>query len=146
MNPVDPRVRVERASAGDVERVLDAADLFDRAPDQEAVARFLAREDLHLLMAYLDDEAAGFALAHELPRLDGPRPKLLLYEIATAPRFRRRGVGRKLIEAMKEVGRSRGARSMFVVTEQSNTAAMALYAATGAVRKVMDEAVLEYRL
>lgn len=143
---LDSEVRVERASAEDVERVLQGAEVFDRTPDRQAVADFLSRDDRHLLMVYVGEEAAGFALAHELPRLDGPIPKLLLYEMGTARRFRRQGIGRMLIEGMKEVGRSRGVQYMFVVTEESNSAATALYTATGGVRKVFDESVFEYRL
>lgn len=139
-------VSVERMAADDLERVLGSAELFERPLDEEAVARFLGRDDHHLLIAYLDGTAAGFALAHELPRLDGAKPKLLLYEIGTAPRARRRGVGRILIESMKQLGRRRGARSMFVITEESNAAAAGLYVATGAVRRAPDERVFEYPL
>ena len=137
---------MERIPAGAVDRVLKAADLFDRLPQDTAVREFLERQDHHLLMAYLDGEAAGFALLHELPRLDGERPKILLYEIGTAPRFRRRGVARSLIEAVKELARRRGASSVFAITAEGNRGAMALYMATGAVRKSSDEAVVEYRL
>jgi ribosomal protein S18 acetylase RimI-like enzyme len=143
---VTQRVRVVRATGEDLERVLEASELFDRAPDRGAIAALLSRDDLHLLIAYVDDRAAGFALAYELPRLDGGGPKLLLYEIGIAPTFRRRGIGRRLIEAMKEVGRTRGAQRMFVITEEANSAALALYSATGGVRRTTDEAVFEYRL
>lgn len=143
--PTGP-IRVERIPAGGIREVLDAADLFDRRPDRAAVAAFLEREHDHLYVAYVDDRPAGFALVHELPRLDGLAPKLLLYEIGTAPRFRRRGVGRALVEAVKALGRSRDARSVFAVTGEGNRPAMAFWAATGAVRAARDEAVVEYRL
>lgn len=139
-------IRVERIPSGGVERVLEAADLFDRPPDRTSAREYLERDGHHLLIAYLDGEAAGFALAHELPRLDGAGPKLLLYEIGTAPELRRRGVGRSLIEAMKDLGRSLGASGLFAITEEENRAAMALYEGTGAVRKSAAEAVVEYRL
>lgn len=139
-------IRVERIAAGGVREVLKAADLFDRPPDRGAVAAFLESPDDHLFLGWVHGEPAGFALVHELPRLDGPAPKLFLYEIGTAPRFRRHGMGRALVEAVKELGRIRGARSVFAVTGEGNRPAMAFYAATGAVRRSRDEAVVEYRL
>lgn len=125
---------------------MEAASLFDRSPDREAVRRFLQREDHHLLLAYLGSAPVGFALAHELHRLDGPAPKLLLYEIGTAPAFRRRGIARSLIAALKELATSRGARSVFAITDEGNPGAMRLYSATGGVRKSTTEAVVEYIL
>ena len=91
-------------------------------------------------------DVVGFAVAHEVPRLDGAGPKLLLYEIGTAPGVRRRGIGRALIEALKDLGRSRGAVSIFAITEEENSAAMALYSMTGGVRKSLKEAVWEFPL
>jgi len=139
-------LRVDRIPPGAENRVLEAAGLFDRPPQRQAVRDFLGREGHHLLIAYLEGEAAGFALAHELPRLDGPGIKLLLYEIGTAPRFRRRGVARALVEALRDLARGREAISMFAITEEGNRAAMALYASTGAVRPSADEAVVRWRL
>jgi len=70
----------------------------------------------------------------------------MLYEIGTAPRFRRRGVGRALVEAAKELGRARNATLMFVITSSRNTAAMRLYTSTGGRRLAFDDAILSYHL
>ena len=124
----------------------DASSLFGAPPDDEAVRAYLASPTDHLFIAYLDGQPAGFARAHDLRRLDGLRPKLLLYEIETAPQFRRRGVGRALVEAAKELGRARHASLMFVITSRGNTAAMRLYASTGGRRLAIDDTILSYDL
>ncbi len=130
----------------DAERVREASSLFGAPPDDEAVRAYLASPTDHLFIAYLDGTPAGFARAHELRRLDGLRPKLILYEIGTAPRYRRRGVGRALVEAAKELGRARNATLMFVITSSRNTAAMRLYASTGGRRLAFDDVILSYYL
>lgn len=140
------QLRVVRLSPGDTERVHAAAALFAHPPDDQAVRAYLASPTDHLFIAYLDGQPAGFARAHDLRRLDGMRPKLLLYEIETAPQFRRRGVGRAMVEAAKECGRVRNAHLMFVITTRGNTAAMRLYASTGGRRSTYDETVLSYDL
>ena len=124
----------------------EASSLFGAPPDDDAVRAYLASPTDHLFIAYLAGRPAGFARAHELRRLDGLRPKLMLYEIGTAPRFRRRGVGRALVEAAKELGRARNATLMFVITSSRNTAAMRLYASTGGRRLAFDDAILSYYL
>lgn len=141
-----PQLRVDRLSPGDAGRVQAAATLFTHPPDAEAVRTYLASPTDHLFIAYLDDLPAGYARAHELRRLDGPRPKLMLYEIGTVPRFRRRGVARALIEAVKELGRERRASLMFAITALGNTAAVRLYARTGGRRLSFDDAIYSYDL
>lgn len=123
-----------------------ASALFTAAPDPAAVRTYLDSPTDHLFIAYLGDLPAGYARAHELRRLDGPHPKLMLYEIETAPPFRRRGVARALIEAAKELGRKRKASLMFAITAMGNTAAMGLYSHTGGRRLSLDDAVFSYNL
>lgn len=139
-------IDVRRMQPGDEARVRAASSLFDHPLDDEAVRAFLAAPDHHLLIAYVGGEAAGCAIAHELRRLDGSRPKLLLYSIETHPAFRRQGVGRALIAALERLGRARKARSMFLLTNASNVPAMQFYLATGAERRSEDDVLFEYRL
>jgi ribosomal-protein-alanine acetyltransferase len=52
-------------------------------------------------------------------------------DLAVAPRARRRGIGRSLLDRMLEELASRGVRSVFLEVRESNRAARALYAARG---------------
>jgi aminoglycoside 3-N-acetyltransferase I len=114
--------------------------------DDNALAQFLASPTDYLLVAYLDHQLCGVAIAHELRRLDGMAPKLFLYSIDTLPAFQRQGVASALIEELKHIGIEKGARGVFLITNESNAAAMALYRATGGQRRTSDEAMLEYDL
>jgi len=133
-------MRVERIRSGLEQRVLDAAHLFDRPPDVQATRTYLADDRNYLLLAYLDDGAvAGFVRGTELRRLDGPARQMFLYEIDVAPEYQRRGVGAALIRALEQICRDEGFGEMFVFTNRSNTAAMRLYASTGAHTETDDE-------
>jgi len=92
-------IEIKRLGVGDGAEVRRAEHLFDdlRAA---AIRGFLVSSTDHLLIAYLDGEPAGALIAHELSRLDGP-PNMMLYSIDTGEAFRRRGVARALIEAVK---------------------------------------------
>ncbi|UQN09955.1 GNAT family N-acetyltransferase [Deinococcus sp. QL22] len=137
---------VRRLTTGNEAAVLAAAHLFDDPPVPEAVADLLASSSDHLLMAFVDGQPAGFALAHELRRTDGLPRELFLYEIGTDEAFRRQGVARALIEALKTLGRARNAHLMFVLTHDSTPAATALYTATGGVREGEDVVLFDYQL
>jgi aminoglycoside 3-N-acetyltransferase I len=134
-------IRVERIKTGDERRVLEAAYLFDRAPEPASTRAYLADDRNYLLLAYVGDDgpAAGFVRGTALGRPDGPERQLFLYEIAVAPEYQRRGVGTALIQELERICRDEGMAEMFVFTNCSNTAAMRLYASTGGHTEADDE-------
>jgi aminoglycoside 6'-N-acetyltransferase I len=67
-------------------------------------------------------------------------PDLWISEIAVAPPYQGRGIGRRLMERLLDRGREPGCRGVHVGTERSNTAARRLYAAVGGV-KLPDDSV-----
>ncbi len=68
----------------------------------------------------------------------------MLYEIAVAPAFQRRGVARGLIDAVKTICEGRDVEELFVITNGSNVPAMELYRSTGGRREAVDDVVFVY--
>ena len=79
-------LRIERATTADA--VAGAADLFDDALRSDAVGRFLADDRHHLLIAYRDGEAAGFASGCRMAHPD-KGTEMFLYELAVGEDSRR---------------------------------------------------------
>jgi ribosomal protein S18 acetylase RimI-like enzyme len=119
---------------GDAERVVAAGHLFDGPARPEAVARFLAEPNHHLLIAYLDGFPAGFISGVETTHPD-KGTEIFLYELAVDEANRRRGIAGALVEALKALGRARGCSGMWVLTEPDNEAAMGTYAGAGGKRE-----------
>jgi ribosomal protein S18 acetylase RimI-like enzyme len=119
------------AEAGAEERVKAAARLFDHAVDLEATRRFLADEANHLLIAYVDSQPAGFVTGTELTHPDDARPELFLNELAVDAAYRGRGIGKELVAALWQLALRRGCRGMWVLTDDSNVPAKAVYRAAG---------------
>jgi GNAT superfamily N-acetyltransferase len=107
--------------------LLDEGDAWDAEQGQ----RYLASPDNALFLAFIDAVAVGFATAHRLQRFDRRKAEVLLYEIGVDEAWQRRGAARALIQAVLDWGRQTGADTLWVLTEDDNAAAMALYAATG---------------
>src|SRR5215470_4319501 len=115
----------------DLDAVVAASPLFDDPVSRDGAAGFLAAAGHHLCIAYDDGEPAGFVSGIETPHPDKPT-EMLLYELGVDDAFRRRGIGRALVEALGARARERGCTAMWVLTEADNEAALATYAAAGA--------------
>src|SRR5829696_9146280 len=127
------RLTVKRETSVDVGLAAELDTLFDEGMvwDAEQGHRFLSQPDTLLFVARWDGEACGFLSAYRLQRFDRRRAEVLLYEIGVQERFQRRGVGRALVEEAKRWAAEVGADELWVLTEDDNAPARALYAATG---------------
>ena len=124
-------VRRETTVDGEVAAELNA--MFDEGVswDAEQGKRFLAHPGTLLLVARWDGEACGFLTAYRLQRFDRRSAEVLLYEIGVEEPFQRRGVGRALVAEATRWAAEVGADELWVLTEDDNAPARALYAATG---------------
>jgi ribosomal protein S18 acetylase RimI-like enzyme len=129
---------IRRLGPGD-ERMLQtlAQRNKDFVPDDAWAAAFLVDRRNCILVELAAGLPVGFVLLYLLPRFDG-RIGAFLYELGVDEGFRRRGIGRGLIEEAKRVARGAGAFEMYVLTDPENDAANALYAATGAAEPLMS--------
>jgi ribosomal protein S18 acetylase RimI-like enzyme len=117
---------------GDDGLVAAASHLFDGPVRPDATTCFLAEDGHHLLVAYEDGEPVGFVSGVEVTHPD-KGTEMLLYELAVDEPFRRRGVGRALVERLEALARAAGCDGMWVVTDHDNVAARATYEGTGGV-------------
>jgi ribosomal protein S18 acetylase RimI-like enzyme len=124
---------VRRETTVDMTLAAELDAMFDEgvAWDTEQGQRFLAHPDTLLLVARWDGAVCGFLTAYRLQRFDRRGAEVLLYEIGVEEPFQRRGVGRALVEEAKRWATEMGADELWVLTEDDNTPARALYAATG---------------
>jgi ribosomal protein S18 acetylase RimI-like enzyme len=123
---------VRRVTTVDVALAAELDAMFDEGVswDAEQGQRFLAHPDTLLLVARWDGEACGFLSAYRLQRFDRRDAEVLLYEIGVEEPFQRRGVGRALVEEAKRWTADVGADELWVLTEDDNAPARALYTAT----------------
>jgi aminoglycoside 3-N-acetyltransferase I len=93
--------------------------------------RFLADPANLLVVAFWGEEACGFATAHRLQRVDRRRAEVLLYEIAVADSYQRRGIGAALVEEINRWAAGVGADEVWVLAEGDDDRAQAFYRAIG---------------
>jgi ribosomal protein S18 acetylase RimI-like enzyme len=113
-------------TSGDAATIEDASVLFDDDVRHEWAERFLRQPNHHLCLAVVDDVPAGFISGVEITHPD-KGTEMLLYELGVDEVFRRRGIGRALTDALRELARSRGCTGMWVPVDDDNEPALATY-------------------
>ncbi|HET8542186.1 MAG TPA: GNAT family N-acetyltransferase, partial [Anaeromyxobacter sp.] len=134
--PVDPGAvpagwTLRRAGRADVGRIVDIEkEGFLHPWSRELIERELGHSWSRILLACEEDPTGEervlgyvvFWIVHD---------EVHVLNVATALAARRRGVGRALMAAAEDEGRSRGARLSTLEVRRSNAGAIALYRAIG---------------
>jgi len=123
-----------------------APDVFDDPIDPAAAAAFLADPRHHVAVAIEDGVVVGFASAVTYVHPDKPRPELWINEVGVAPTHQRRGLGRRLLDALLDAGRRDNCSEAWVLADRSNTGAQQFYASLGADQSPEDAVMFTFSL
>jgi ribosomal protein S18 acetylase RimI-like enzyme len=125
-------VEIRVLRPGDDRLVAAASHLFDGPATPGATARFLGEAGHHLLVAYESERPVGFVTGVEVTHPD-KGTEMFLYELAVEETSQNRGIGRALVERLAALAREAGCYGMWVVTDDINRPARAVYEGTGGV-------------
>ncbi len=119
--------------AGDDNVLMNVAKgLFDNPIDAKLTKEFLEDPRHHMAVAIDDGKVVAFASGVHYVHPDKP-PELWVNEVAVAPTHQRRGLGKAVLRALFEVGKSHKCSAAWVLTHRGNPAAIALYSSVGGV-------------
>ena len=146
---LNPKITLLRATASALGLARQAIvevnlpTLDHRAPiDDAALAEFLADSSHYLLLAVENEKVAGslhgYALRHPYRR----EPQFFLYGIDVRPACRNHGIGTALVERFILEAQNAGAFEVWVLTNRSNRAAMAMYGHSGLKEANADDVML----
>lgn len=112
--------------------VLDRvrAGVFDNPVDPALAYRFLVTGVNEIVVALIGGEVVGFVSGTALMHPDKPTG-FFINEVSVHTDVRRQGVGERLVERMIDVAASRGCAEVWVLTDDDNGAARALYRKQG---------------
>lgn len=113
----------------------------------ENTRNFLTNPDNIFLLAYEGAEIVGMATAYKLQRMDKRGSEIFFYEIGVSKKSRGKGIGKAIIERLKEIRNEMKADEMFVLTKRSNNPATNLYRSTGGKESIEnDEIMFNFKL
>jgi ribosomal protein S18 acetylase RimI-like enzyme len=108
------------------------ADVFDPdRPPRYVYAELLNSDSACCLLAFACGQPVGLCVAVCIPKLDRRIGFLFVDEIFVVQAWRRRGVGRKLIEHAMRLAKERGLAGVRLLARPTNTVAQRFYAALG---------------
>jgi GNAT superfamily N-acetyltransferase len=136
-------VRIKRVESVDKDfvRALNLVLAKDKQWNVGQGNKFLGDDNCALFVAYLEQKLVGFAIAYKLQRFDQKGAEILLDELEVVERFRRTGIGRKILESVREWAREVEAREIWIPTNKSNQAAVALYKSIGGRAENEDDII-----
>jgi aminoglycoside 3-N-acetyltransferase I len=139
---------VRRLAPNDMALMYAMLDLFAEAfgdpqtygmarPVKSYSERLLGSEGFIALVAISDGAVVGGLAAYELRKFEQERSEIYIYDLAVARPHRRQGIATALIDALRQVARSRGAYVIFVQADRGDDAAIALYTKLGVREDVL---------
>jgi GNAT superfamily N-acetyltransferase len=99
------------------------------------------RQGVHVLLAFVDGQAAGLAICMEGFSTFACKPLLNIHDFAVAPPFRRQGIARAMLEKAEDLARRLGCCKLTLEVLEGNKAAQALYASCGYAGYSLDPAM-----
>ena len=92
----------------------------------------LLRNDHFVAMAaFYEKEIVGGLTAYELPMYYSEESEILLYDLAITSKYQRMGIGKRLIQSLKEYCAENGINEFFVLAHEEDEHAVAFYHSTG---------------
>jgi GNAT superfamily N-acetyltransferase len=130
---------IRQATLADLDLLLPLfvgyLDFYERHADHARLRAFLhdrlQAADVHVLLAEINGQTAGFALMYPGWSSLAQAPILLLSDLFVAPPLRQHGAGRALLEACEAFGKATGAVRLQLETQRTNTIAQAMYTELG---------------
>src|SRR5262245_17168575 len=128
-------VTIREAEPRDAARVAGLLDElgYPSTPEQaaERLERIAADASTWVIVADAGDDLAGLAALHVQNLVERDEPGCEVAGLVVGHRFRRRGIGELLMEALEDEARRRGAKVLVLNTAHRRAGAHAFYEALG---------------
>ncbi|MCX6602450.1 MAG: GNAT family N-acetyltransferase [Acidobacteria bacterium] len=95
------------------------------------LGQLLARDDVWIIAAFADSQIIGGITAYTLPLTRTESSELFIYDLAVLPAHQRKGVGRRLVAALRDGVNAEGIAVAFVAADNEDLHALDFYRAIG---------------
>lgn len=131
-------IKVQKSDTAIIHDILtkhiDDSDRRAETPNKPHMDKLLEDDRTYLLAAVVNDEVAGYTLAYRFPSLYAVECLAYLYDIEVAVAFRRRGIGKLLVQTVLDYLKADGVKEVWLGTAVDNAEGQALFQATGGIK------------
>jgi aminoglycoside 3-N-acetyltransferase I len=131
-------IKIKRLDKEDVSIFHKLIKLFNEVFEMQS---FTSTNELYLKELLKKNEFIAFAIIHEneiiggltayeLPLYYSEASEVFIYDIAVKPGFQRKGLGKKLLSALKEYCNQNGIKEIFVAANEEDKHALEFYRST----------------
>jgi ribosomal protein S18 acetylase RimI-like enzyme len=120
-----------------------ADGVFDHPVDSTLTAEFLRDPRHHLCVGIQENIVVAFAFAVHYVNPD-KSPQLWINEVGVSPSHQRKGFANAVLTALLSLGHELGCTEAWVLTDENNAAARALYRSVGGMESA--QIIVSFRL
>jgi aminoglycoside 3-N-acetyltransferase I len=138
MKPNPKPFEIKRLTEEDLSTFKSLIDLFNLVFEEEPKIRteahllkLLGRNDFIAIAAISENEVVGGLTAYELPMVYSDYSEIFLYDLAVKAEYQRMGIGKKLLQSLKEYCIKNEIIEFFVLAHEEDEHAIEFYRATG---------------
>ncbi len=135
-------LRIEKADKELIKYLCEKTDMRLEKLNE----KFFLDDKNVLLVSFEDATPSGFLWGYQLDHFHSEKPYMFLYSIDVFDEYKRKGIGKKLIEQLKVIAIENKCSEIFVFTNDGNDPAKALYESIGAIRENMDDVMYVHNL
>ena len=114
------------------------AEMFNTVFEEEQnigsdahLLKLLGNNSFIAIAAVSGNEVLGGLTAYELPMIYSDASEVILYDMAVKPEYQRAGIGKGLIQSLKEYCMKNSIETFFVMAHEEDLHAVEFYHATG---------------
>jgi aminoglycoside 3-N-acetyltransferase I len=104
-------------------------------PPETHLQTLLDNPAIIFLAAYSENQVVGGLTAYVLPSVYAEKPEMYLYDLAILTDHQRKGIGKQLLEELKNHARSLNVSEIYVQADIVDAGALAFYRATGGIEE-----------
>ena len=138
MNPNAKKFDMRQLTKEDLSTFNSLIDLFNMVFEEEPKIRnethllkLLGSNDFIAIAAVSENEVLGGLTAYKLPMVYADSSEIFLYDLAVKPEYQRMGIGKGLIQSLKEYCIKNGIKEFFVLAHEEDEHAIEFYHSTG---------------
>jgi aminoglycoside 3-N-acetyltransferase I len=138
MNLSIKKFEIKQLTKEDLSTFISLIDLFNMVFEEEPKIRseahllkLLSRNDFIAIAAISENEVLGGLTAYELQMYYSEYSEIFLYDLAVKPEYQRIGIGKGLIQSLKEYCIKNNIETFFVMAHEEDEHAIEFYHSTG---------------
>jgi aminoglycoside 3-N-acetyltransferase I len=132
-------MEIKQLTSADLSTFKSLIELFNTVFEEEQpslasdvhLLKLLDSKNFFALAAVAEDKVLGGLTAYELPMIYSDSSEIILYDMAVSPEHQRMGIGKKLMQGLKDYCVTNEIKTFFIMAHEEDGHAIEFYHATG---------------